>query len=72
VDDFVVVETVPTVIEASLICGILRDAGIDAFDRPTNAAVGAMDGLGSGGPREVVVRREDAGAAVETLAQQRS
>jgi hypothetical protein len=57
--------------EASLICGILREAGIDSFDRPTNTAVGAMDGLTSGGPREIVVRGEDVNAAREALAQQR-
>jgi hypothetical protein len=71
VDDLVVVDVVPTVIEANLLCGILRDAGIECFDRPTNFAVGALDGYTSGGPREIVVRAEDEQAARETLAAQR-
>jgi Putative prokaryotic signal transducing protein len=70
-DDLVVVETVPAVMEAKLVCGILRDAGIECYDRPTNFAAGALDGLTSGGPREIVVRREDAQAAREALAAQR-
>ena len=55
-DDFVVVETVPTVMEASLICGVLRNVGIRCLDRPTNFAAGANDGWPSGGWREIVVR----------------
>lgn len=70
-DDLVVVETVPTVVEANLVCGILRDAGIECFDRPTNFAVGALDGLTTGGPREIVVRADEARAAGEVLARQR-
>ena len=53
--------------EAGLICGILRDAGIECYDRPTNFAVGAADGLPSPGPREIVVRAVDAGKARKTL-----
>jgi hypothetical protein len=71
VDDFVVVETVPTVMEAGLICGILRNAGIQCLDRPTNFAVGANDGWPSGGWREIVVRGEDAGKARKVLELQR-
>ena len=66
-DDLVVLEAVPTVMEAGLICGILRDAGIECYDRPTNFAVGAADGLPSPGPREIVVRAVDAGKARKTL-----
>ena len=66
-DDLVVLEAVPTVMEAGLICGILRDAGIQCYDRPTNFAVGAADGYPSPGPREIVVRGADAGKARETL-----
>lgn len=70
-DDLVAVEVVPTVIEANLVCGILRDAGIECYDRATNFAVGALDGLTSGGPREIVVRGEDAEEARTVLAEQR-
>ena len=70
-DDLVTVEVVPSVLEATLVCGILRDAGIECFDRPTNFAVGAQDGLTSGGPREIVVRGEDAEEARAAIAEQR-
>jgi hypothetical protein len=70
-DDLVVVETAPTIVEASLVCGILRDAGIECYDRPTNTGVAALEGWTSGGPREVVVRGEDADRAREILATQR-
>ena len=71
-DDFVVVETVPTVMEASLICGVLRNVGIRCLDRPTNFSAGANDGWPSGGCREVVVSSDDADEAREVLAAQRA
>jgi hypothetical protein len=71
VDDLVVVESVPTVIEATIVCGLLRDAGIECYDRPTNFAVAAMDGWPSAGPREIVVRGEDLARAREVLEEQR-
>jgi hypothetical protein len=71
VDDLVVVEVVPTIVEATLLVSILRDNGIECFDRPTNFAAGAQDGFASGGPREIVVRAEEAETARETLAEQR-
>jgi hypothetical protein len=70
-DDLVVVEAVPTEMEAGIVCDLLRDAGIECFDRPTNFAAGAMDGLTSAGPREIVVRGEDAERARTVLEQQR-
>jgi Putative prokaryotic signal transducing protein len=71
VDDLVVVEAVPTVMEAGIVCGLLRDAGIECYDRPTNFAVAAMDGWPSAGPREIVFRGEDADKARTVLEQQR-
>jgi hypothetical protein len=71
VGDLVVVESVPTVIEATIVCGLLRDAGIECYDRPTNFAVAAMDGWPSAGPREIVVRGEDLARAREVLEEQR-
>jgi Putative prokaryotic signal transducing protein len=70
-DDLVVVDSVQTVVEASVVCGLLRDAGIECYDRPTNFAVGAADGWASGGPREIVVRGDDAGEARRVLEAQR-
>jgi len=72
VDDFVVIETVPTTMEAGLICGILRNVGIRCLDRPTNFSAAANDGWRSGGWREIVVRGEDADEAREVLAAQRA
>jgi hypothetical protein len=72
VDDLVVIETVPTAMEAGLVCGILRNVGIRCFDRPTNYAAGANDGWALSGWREVVVRSEDADEATKALAAQRA
>jgi hypothetical protein len=71
VGDLVVVETVSSEQEAKLISSILEGEGIESYDRPTNQAVGAGDGLAFGGSREVVVRAEDAEAAREVIELQR-
>ena len=71
-DDLVVIETVPTAMEAGLVCGILRNVGIRCFDRPTNFAAGANDGWALSGWREIVVSGEDAEEAREVLAAQRA
>jgi hypothetical protein len=70
VDDLVVLQTVPTPMEVAVVCGLLREAGIDSYDRPTNFAAGAADGLTVLGPRDIVVRREEADAARAALADQ--
>ena len=66
-DDLVVLEAVPSETEAELICSILRNAGIHCLQRQTSFSAGMTDGLPVGGPREIVVRGEDAGKARETL-----
>jgi hypothetical protein len=71
VDDLVVVEAVSTEPEAELICSILRGEGIQSFQRQTSLSAGMTDGLPVGGPREVVVRAEDADEARNVLALQR-
>jgi hypothetical protein len=71
VDDLVVLEAVPTETEAELIRSILRDEGIQSFQRQTSLSAGMTDGLPVGGPREVVVRAGDVEAARTVLAQQR-
>jgi hypothetical protein len=71
VDDLVVLTAVPTQPEASLVCDVLREEGIRCFDRPTNFAVGAADGAWAVGPREIVVRADDAARAREVLASRR-
>lgn len=69
-DDLVVLETVPTVMEAELILGLLRSEGIECLDRPTNFSAGANDGWPSGGWREIVVRSEDAERARTVIEEQ--
>ena len=54
-DDLVVVETVPTAMEAGLICGILRNVGIRCLDRPTNFSAGANDSVGRSEPPPTAV-----------------
>jgi hypothetical protein len=71
VDDLVVVQALPTQLEASLVCDILREEGIPCYDRPTNFAVGAADGAWTPGPREVVVRAADVDRAREVIASRR-
>jgi hypothetical protein len=67
VDDLVAVDVVGTEGEAELLCSLLRTAGIAAMHRPTNQAAGAFDGWSAGGPREILVRAEDADAARDVL-----
>jgi ribonuclease HII len=67
VDDLVVLTAVPTVIEASIVCDVLREEGIPCYDRATNFAVGAGDGYPSPGPREIVVRAADADRARDVI-----
>ena len=50
-----------------MICGFLREEGIECYDRPTNFAVGASDGFPGVGPREIVVRAADEPQARELL-----
>ena len=58
---------VPNVYEAELVSALLRTEGITSHHRPTNLAVGMMDGMSGGGPLEIVVREEDLERAHELL-----
>jgi hypothetical protein len=61
---------VSTETEAQMILALLRTAGVEAFQRQTNASAGASDGLPAGGAREVLVAPEDLDRAREALAAQ--
>jgi type III secretory pathway lipoprotein EscJ len=61
---------VPSEAEAQMILALLRTAGIEAFQRQTNASAGAADGLPAGGAREVLVEPQDLERAREALAAQ--
>jgi Putative prokaryotic signal transducing protein len=71
VADLVVLEVVRTEAEAELLTALLESAGIESTHRLTNVGAGAFEGLPGGGPREVVVRAEDAAAARQVLTEQR-
>jgi hypothetical protein len=54
--------------EADVICGLLRTEGIACDHRHTDMGAGAGDAVGSGGPREILVRSEDLARAQELVA----
>jgi Putative prokaryotic signal transducing protein len=58
---------VPTEAEAEMVRALLRTAGIESFQRQTNAGAGAADGLPVGGAREVLVPDEELERAREIL-----
>ncbi len=42
-----------------MIRSLLRTEGIDSAQQMTNYGAGGIDAVGSGGPREILVRAED-------------
>jgi Putative prokaryotic signal transducing protein len=45
--------------EAEMACGLLRSSGIECGHRPAEVAQGPWEGLGTSGPREVLVAEGD-------------
>ena len=45
--------------EGETICGVLRTEGIACDHRETDIGAGAGDAVGSSGPREILVARDD-------------
>jgi len=70
--DFGVRLTVVDAMEAEVICGLLRSAGIRCNHRQTDLAVGAFEALANAGPREVLVSADDLDAAREVFQHARS
>jgi hypothetical protein len=68
VDEPVAVATVADELEADVVCGLLRSAGLECGFRATAAADSAFEGIG-GGRMEIVVHADDVEAAREILAQ---
>jgi Putative prokaryotic signal transducing protein len=60
---------VPNEIDAEVICGVLRNNAIACFHRTTDAAAAGMgsEGVGMGGPTEVLVNEADLDAARKLL-----
>jgi hypothetical protein len=46
---------------------LLQNAGIESTYRLSNYGAGASDGMPTGGPQEILVRREDLETAREVL-----
>jgi hypothetical protein len=66
-DELSVVDVVATEAEAELLCGLLRDAGIECTYRLTNQGAGLFEGVPGGGPQEVLVRTDDLESARTAL-----
>ena len=70
-DDLVRLTVVSSEFEAEAVRGLLTEAGISSMQRPTDFAVGSLDGWSSaGGVREVLVNAEDLERARELLGEQ--
>jgi hypothetical protein len=66
-DEPVPVTTVADELEADVVCGLLRSAGLECGYRPTAATDSAFEGL-SAGRMEILVHVSDLEAAHELLA----
>jgi hypothetical protein len=67
-DEGIVLTTVSDEIEAELMCGLLRSAGIECGHRLTEAIDSAFEGIASDGPREILVHENALEAARAVLA----
>ncbi len=66
-DEPVPVTTVADELEADVVCGLLRSAGLECGFRPTAAADSAFEGFGAG-RMEIIVHPSDLKAAREVIA----
>ena len=64
--------TVVVEVEAEVVCGLLRSAGIKCAHRQAGVASGSLEALALGGPHEVLVAEEDLEAARELIERERS
>jgi hypothetical protein len=71
-DEGVPVTTVSDEIEAEVVCGLLRSAGIECGHRVTEATDSAFEGLVFDGPREILVPENELEAARAVLADAQS
>jgi Putative prokaryotic signal transducing protein len=65
-DEPVPVTTVADELEADVVCGLLRSAGLECGFRATTADDSAFEGIG-GGRLEIIVHASDVEAAREVL-----
>jgi hypothetical protein len=71
-DEGVVATTVPGEVEAEIVCGLLRSAGLECGYRVTEAEDSAFEGIASDGPREILVHETDLETAKAVLADAQS
>ena len=64
--------TVADAVEAEVLCGLLRTAGIRCGHRPTPEEDSLVDNFGSGGPHEIRVPEEQLADAQAVLAAESS
>ena len=64
--------TVVNEVEAEVICGLLRSAGIKCGHRPAQVATGSLEALAVGGPHEVRVDEADLETARGLIARERT
>ena len=62
-DEGVRLTTVRGEMEAEVLCGLLRSAGIECGHRVTEATDSLLEGIASDGPREILVHESDLDAA---------
>jgi hypothetical protein len=67
-DEGVRLTTVTGEVEADVVCGLLRSAGIECGHRVTEETDSLLEGIASDGPREILVHENDLGAARALLA----
>ena len=69
-DEIVHLTVVSNEIEADVILSLLRTEGIESTQQMTNYGAGGIDAVGSGGPREILVRAEDLERATALIEEQ--
>ncbi len=62
-DEGVRLTIVPGEMEADVVCGLLRSAGIECGHRVTEETDSLLEGIASDGPREILVHESDLEAA---------
>jgi putative signal transducing protein len=67
-DAGVTLTTVPGEIEADVVCGLLRAAGIECGHKVTEELDSPLDGFAADGPREILVHESDLDTARAVLA----
>jgi hypothetical protein len=67
-DEAAVVTTVSGEMEADVVCGLLRSAGIECGHRVTEATDSALEGIAADGPREILVPEAELEVARAVLA----